>query len=459
MWNKKSFSLFFIIVITITAISSCIEANKSLGGQFLSEDFVLKLKTEEFDIPLTSSSFDSIPATSSQYLTFGYLYDEQFGYLSSGAATHISTYGDSTYLGINPELKSIYLYLNIDSVGVLQDNQKGIPQNIYLYKLTSKLDSLKMYNTSISPEDYDPTPISVGSPLFFGDDSIKIYLSEEYGKELLATTVAEFDSLSLFMERIKGIYITTDNPNIEPGSGRLNYSSIGQSAIYVRYLLTDPQRGWYKKDTTITFSLGYSHSINTFKSSSKHLENKFESESVYIDSFDGVKPMIKGKDIKNILNTWISKNSLSKNGVLISRAALVFPFEFDINNYTFFDNVYPPQIYPCTKSISGNTLSITPLPEIYNSTNVGTINRALNNYTCEVTKYIQEIVKKDEVTDDDDLYICPIHSYTTSSSYYSSGSTYFVMDNINYRHGRINGSLSHTARPRLEITYSILNRF
>lgn len=450
----KNKFLTLISLLSICLLPSCIKVDKGLGSQFLADDFVLKLKTEEFDIPITSTSFDSIPASSSQYITFGYMKDETFGYISCGGATHISTYSDSTYLGINPELKSIYLYLNIDSTGVINENQRGIPQNVYVYKLKSSLDSLKTHNTSITEKDYDPTPISVGSPIFFGDDSLKIYLSKEYGEELLATSVAEFDSLALFMERIKGVYITTDNPEVENGNGRINFSSVGGSAIYLHYYLTDPQRGWYRKDTTITFSFGHSHSINTFKTSSKVLSSNTESDKVYIDSYDGVKPIIKAGDIKNILNSWLSANGITKDRVIISRAAIVLPFELDIDKYSEYDTFYPPQIYPCVKSAK----TITPLQEIYNSTHIGTINRSLCNYTCEITKYIQGLLKKESVASEDDLYICPIISYTTRSSYYSSGSIYYGLNNLNYQHGILNGSLSAGARPKLEITYSILKR-
>lgn len=467
--SNKGF-LVLAALLSFFVYTSCIESNKNLGGQFVSEDFVLKLDTAQFEIPVTSVHLDSIQGYSSSYMSFGYLNDETFGYTSGGFATNIAPYTDSTYLGIDPELKSLYIYMSIDSVSVLREDQRSIPQNIYVYKLKTALDTLKMFNTSITPDDYDPTPISVGSPVFFGDDSIKIYLSEEFGRELLATSVAEYDSVDLFMERIKGIYITTDSPDVEPGGGRINYITMGSPTIYMSYRLTDPQRGWYKKDTTETFSLGYTHVINTARTSSQKLSNQQVSETIPIQTLDGVKPYIKGEDLKQILNTWISKNGFTDDKVLISRAALVFPYEFDMDRYQDYNTLVPQQIYPCTYTTDGSLRFLNPLNEIYNSFDMGVINRSLKTYTCEVTRYIQDLIQNQNVSEKDDLYICPILSYTTSSgssydSYYyymygystSSESTFYGMDNQYYRHGYINGSLHQENRPVLQITYCTLH--
>ena len=467
MLNKRNFVLLAFLS-SLFVYTSCIESNKTLGSQFIPDDFVLKLHNAEFEIPVTNSAIDSIQGYNTSYMTFGYLNDETFGYTSGGFATHITPFGDSTYLGINPELKSIYLYMNIDSTSVLREDQRGIPQNIYIYKLKTDLDTLEMFNKSITADDYYPTPISVGTPVFFGDDSIKVYLSEEFGRELLATSTAEYDSTALFLERIKGLYFATDTPDINSGEGRMNYVTLGSSStIYVSYRLTDPQRGYYRKDTMETFSLGYSHAINTTRTSSHTLANDDISEHMYIQSLDGIKPLIKASDLNDILNAWISQNGFTKESLVIARAALEFPFEFDYEHYTDYSDIFPQQIYPCVFSNDQSDYLefLSPLPEIYTNSSIGKINRSLNNYTCEITNYIQDMLRDDNVTSDQDLYICPILSYETQSSSnymcsyyysYSSGSTYYGMDNQNYRHGVLNGSDHSTKRPKLLITYSLV---
>lgn len=458
MSNKKSL-VFLTLISTFFIYTSCVSTDKSLGSQFISDTFVLQLDTAMFDVPIVNSALDSIQGYNTSYMTLGYINDETFGYTSSGCATNITPYSDSTYFGINPVLKHAYIYLVIDSTSVIREDQRSIPQNITVYKLTSPLDTIRMYNTSIGPGDYHPVPVSKGAPIFFGDDSVKIHLSEEFGYELLSTTVAEFDSVDLFIERIKGLYFVTDTPETENGGGRMNYISIGGSTIYLSYYLTDPQRGFKHKDTTETFTLGYSHSINTTRTSSRKLNNNTISDKLYIESYDGIKPVIKGSEMKHILDTWISKNGFSKEDVLIARAALVFPYEMDINKYEEYTNLYPQQIFPCTITSDDYLDYMSPLPEIYDNAEIGAINRSRYQYTCEVTGYIQDLIKNEEVTYEDDLYICPILSYMTNSSIYGTGgTTFYGMDNQNYRHGILNGSGHPLRRPTLELTYSVLNR-
>ena len=96
------------------------------------------------------------------------------------------------------------------------------------------------------------------------------------------------------------------------------------------------------------------------------------------------------------------------------------------------------------------------------------MNWSLNKYTCEITGYIQSLIKKDDISPEkDDLYICPILSYETQSSnsdyyyymYYglsSSGEMYYGVDNQDYRQGFINGNLAAGNKPTLHITYSLV---
>lgn len=341
-----------------------------------------------------------------------------------------------------------------DSTVVYNQSQEGIAQNIYIYKLTRSLDSTTLFNTSLTAADYDPTPISVGSPIFFGDDSLKIYLSEDYGKELLKTTPAEFDSLSLFVERVKGLYITTDTPDLVAEGGRLNYLNLGESYIYLNYYLTDPERDFNRFDTTETFMVGYGFAVNSLRTSSDALANDTPGDKLYIESMSGIKPKINGDKLKKILTEWMEENGYNNKNVLISRASLDFPYEADYSDYDILDNQYPSNIFPCYKYASPDSLqSYRPLEEIYSNTSIGQINRSLLKYTCDITDYVQSLIKKDaaKITSEDDLYISPVYSYTDSSS-----NTYYAFDCDNYRKAILNGPTSER-KPTLTLTFAILN--
>lgn len=452
MSNKKSFVCFAILSILFT-FTSCIPTDKSLGNQFVPDSFVLKLDTVNFEVPVTTKAFDSIPSMSSTYMVFGYINDEKLGRVTSSSAVTISPYSDSTYLGINPKLKSIYMYMDVDStVTLLRDGAENMPQNISVHRLLTDIDTTTIYNNSFTEKDYDPVPVSTGSPIFFGDDSLKIYLSEEFGNELLATSTAEFDSLDLFMERIKGLYFTTDNPDVAPGMGRMNYVVLGTTTIYLEFQMTDPQRGWYDKDTMLTFMVGYDVAVNSVKTSSRNLVSDQVSESLLIESYDGIKPYIKADDLKHLLDVWISRNGFNKDKVIIARAALELPYEYDYSHSKEYLDIFPQQIYPCKIGHENGMQYISPLEEIYHQSSVGNINRSLSKYTCEITGYIQDLIQTDTVKSEEDLYICPILSFTDTS-----GDTFYGLDNQNYRNGAINGNLAPSGRkPTLQITYSIL---
>lgn len=443
-------SLVFLISILV---SSCITNDKSLGSQFVSDDYILKVDTIIFDVPLTVKSLDSIQGYTTSSMIFGSLCDPTFGPMYSGTASIIVPFSDSTYFGINPVLKSVYVNLFVDSTVIYRPDQEGIQQNIHIYKLTSNLDSTQMFNTSITEADYDPVPLNLGSPMFFGDDSVRIYLREDFGKELLSCTMEDFDSLTLFYKKIKGFYLTCDTPGNEEG-GRLNYMALGSSTLYVDYYLTDPERNYNHFDTTETFSFGYSFAVNTIRTSSDHLATEEPGENLYIESMSGVKPYITGIALKSMINKWMEANGYSKESLLLSRATLDLPYETDLDDYDVVNKQYPQMIFPCYKESSPDSLQFfEPISEIYTSSSIGTIVRDLKKYSCDITSYVQDLIFMDDdaVTSTQDIYLSSILSY--SDSY---GNLYYDFDNMSYNKAVINGP-GAIRKPTLKLTYAILN--
>lgn len=451
MPNKKLVP--FLVFLLSISISSCIINDKSLGQQFVSNDYILKVDTVAFDLPLTVKNLDSIQGYSTSYMLLGSICDPTFGPMHSNTASFIRPYSDSTYFGIEPELISVYVNLFIDSTVIYRPDQEGIPQNFKVYEMLSDLDSSKLYNNSIKPSDYSAEPISIGSPVFFGDDSVRVHLNKEFGKKLLSCTVEEFDSLALFVKKIKGFYITSEAPGAEEG-GRLNYLALGSSTLYLNYYLTDPQRNYSHHDTTEAFAFGYNYSVNSISTSSEHLATDTPAEQLYVESMSGVKPHLNGAALKSILNRWMEENNFTKETVLISRAELILPYETDPEDYVVVANQFPKAIYPCFKYASqDSTKYLTPLAEIYSSASIGSITRALKQYSCDITKYTQSIILKDDdaITSTDDLYLSPIYSYSDSSN-----NIYYAFDNINYQKAILNGP-GADRKPTLKLTYAVLN--
>lgn len=444
-----------LVLLSSLFASSCIINDKSLGSQFVSDNFILKVDTINFDLPIKIKSLDSIQGYSQNYMVFGNICDPAFGPVHSNTASLIYPYSDTTYFGIEPELKSVYVNFYIDSVVFFRPDQEGIPQNIKIYELRTNLDSSKVFNTSITPDDYYPEPLNESSPVFFGDDSLKVYLKKDFGKKLLSLTVEDFDSLDLFHEKIKGFYIEVEDPGSQEG-GRLNYLSLGSSYLFLNYYLTDPERNYSHYDTTETFSFGYGYAVNSIRTSSSHLATETPGDKLYIESMSGVKPYLNGIELKNMFNEWMDKEGLTKETVLISRAELVFPYEMAPEDYDIVTNQYPSSIFPCFTYSSPDSIKFCdPLPEIYTNTSVGGIIRSLKEYSCDITHYFQKLVlaneNNNEVTSTQDLFISPIYSYTDSNN-----SIHHELDNVFYSKAILNGPDSER-KPQLKITYAVLN--
>lgn len=432
--------------------TSCITSNKNIGTSFATDDLQLISKKVSFDIPLTLATPDSIQSYSTTTMLVGEIKNKLFGTAKSGSVSFIIPSSDTCFLGFDPKLINAYAIISIDSTFTTIPSQEGMAQNITLYKLTSDIDTTKMFNTSFASTDFDPKPISVGSSVYYGEDSIKIMISDEYAEELLRTSQKEFDSTDLFIKRMKGIYMTATTASTNAEGGRLNYIPVSKSYIRVNYQLTDPGQGFLDHDTSQVFVLGYYSAINTLTNTSSHLATSSPSDYLYMDCWSGVKPKIKGETIKGILQNWAINNGFDNKRVIIARAYLTFPFETpeDFNNV---DN-YPDLIYPCTVAESADSVRFFyPLSEIYSNTYKGALSRSLKHYTCDITSYVQEVISTDKILDSSkDLWIMPIRTVTDESS----GTTYYNFDTINYSYTILNGP-NAADKPTLSIWYSVIN--
>lgn len=320
--------------------------------------------------------------------------------------------------------------------------------------MVSDLDSTMGFNNSITTKDYDPKPISTGSPVIFGKGTIKINLTKEFGNELLKTTAEEFGNSDLFIKRIKGLFLTSDAPSQFKEGGRLNYIPLSKSFIYLDYVLNDPTRGFVDHDTTEAFAFGYIFSLNNFNCGSKHLVNDKPTDKLYMEGFGGVKPHIEAKELKAILDEWVERKGYNNQRVLISRASLEMPYEMP-SNYERFDAEHPGFIYPSQNDPTAkDTLRFFhPLDEVYNISSPGAINRSLQSYIIDITQFTQSLImkNKDSVGVKDDLWISPIYLYQDSNN-----KNYYSFDINNYSRLVLNGPTAKR-KPTLKISYTILN--
>lgn len=434
---------------------SCVENDRTLGDGLLPEESILHLGIKTFDLPITNRTSDSVQAVNGLRLLVGTMTDPVFGTVTSSGATHIVPYSDSTDFGANPELISAYLTLSIDSTYYLDNDQKGIHQRIKIYRLLTDLDSTRTgFCNSLTAENHSLEPVTVSDPVIYGTGEIRIELRKDFAQELLDTTPEEFEDFSLFIDRIPGLYIQAE-PSLGTSGGRMNYISIGNSTINLKYTLNDPEKGISGLDTTESFAFGYYNYpvYNFFSTGSASLASDSPGDYLYLEGLSGIKPHIAASDLKSMLDRWLLEEGLEDQTVIISRAELIFPYEMP-QDYERFNTEHPEYIYAFTNTPwATDTLRYyKPLPEIYDISNIGSIDRSHQQYSMDITSYIQQLTgtPSQDITAAQDLWIAPMKYRVNLLD-----ERIYDLDNYNYNKIILNGPAAER-RPTMTITYGVL---
>lgn len=450
--NKKS--PFLLVLTTILLFSSCITNNKSLGSDFISEDYYLKVQVESIPIKVTSQLPDSVQASSTSTLINGYISDPIFGTTKVGSVVKVSPINDTINFGTNPEYIKAEMTFSVDSTKLVLKEDEGLAQNIYIYKLKRDIDTLRLYNYSYKPEDFETELIGVGSPVYFGSKNMKISIRESFGKELLATSKEELEDFDKFQKRVKGLYISTDSPETIRKGGRLNYIGVSSCFITLNYKLTDSEKGLLKRDTTTTFVVGRDFSINISTTGSAHLASDNPTDHLYVDAFAGVKPHISGVELKKTLLDWAKSKSIDPQRILFSRASIVFPYKTPDEQIEL--SLYSKSIFACTVYAHPDSVkSLIPIPEVYSVQNPGLRNGSFEEYTCDITNHLQKLITMDDekiVTGDQDLWFSPLISYADQYN-----NVYHRFDMTGYNRTILNGPTADK-KPYLKFTYVVMNK-
>ena len=93
-----------------------------------------------------------------------------------------------------------------------------------------------------------------------------------------------------------------------------------------------------------------------------------------------------------------------------------------------------------------------PLDEVYSTSNYGSINRSLLEYSMDITAYVQNIINTDssDINEDQDLWIAPMKYKVNISD-----TRVYEFDNYNYNKTVLNGPAAER-RPTLTITYGLM---
>src|SRR5574344_977463 len=451
---SKALRLPAVFVLAAVSVISCITVDKSLGSCNIPDDQKLKMETATFNIPVESKMADSLQGVSTSYMLVGAINTTEFGLAQFSVAANIVPYTAGMRYGQDPVIISTYIQLVKSALLSMTDNQDGITQDISVYRLKQPLDTINVYNNSINSSGYYPTPLNKKAITYYGGDTLKVYLDNALGKELLTATDTELDSLNLFSKRFGCIYIKSNVPPAGLSGGRLNQFSYGSAYMYLKYNFQPTWKsGMARKDTTVVMSIGYNFCLNLSSYSSKNQETAAVQTVLPVEGLAGIKPYIKMDALKDQIDAWIKTKGYDRTKVLVSKATITFPFEAPAN----LDNLthYPSYLFPSyrKKDTDYNITYYYALKDINsNGNSKGVLNRSFFNYSGDITAAIQNMIKKEKSALDStyNFWLMPIVSSTNSY-----GSTTYSIDDFNYSRGKLNGPASANP-PTIKLFYTVM---
>ena len=447
----KQKHFFFLLIIIAVTFSACIDANNDFGDGFVPEDQEIAAAIYSAgNIPIYTARLDSISTMSPRTNTniFGSINVAPYGKVNANAIFRVYPNVSDHRFGENAEFISAEFTFVIAGTKVADENQQNTIQNIRLYELDKVLYYDSTYhNTSVSINDYKPTPISLPGITYNGGDTLIVPITREYGEFLMSASDNEMDSLTPFYKKYKGFVLGVDT--LDTQSGRLNILDAGLASLIINYKNEDG------KDTAFFYLSDYAMVFTSIHHSSASLANytnppTSQNQTIYFEGIAGVKPVIDVLAIKDSIKAMLVQKNIHPNQLLINKLDIIVSIPPTAN----MDN-YPTRLAFCHRKINEETGRLTyPVIEDYaGSTFGGTINRSLRNYSFNIAYLIQRILKQEqagEITDPTTFYLFPVTSETDMY-----GQTYDVLDITNYTHGELLGTGS-SSPVQFKLTYTIL---
>ncbi|HQN82630.1 MAG TPA: DUF4270 family protein, partial [Bacteroidales bacterium] len=156
------------------SLTSCITVDYRMGSDLIPSNQVLSINRVEFEAPMFTAVADSMNMSAPAYLAFGSVVSPLFGKTSTSALVQFAPYSYQTQYGDNPIVSDMFVNIPIGGFTVFSENDRYIPQNVYVYRLVKDLDKLDIYHESFSEEYIDPIPVSKPGQIFLGRDTLRI---------------------------------------------------------------------------------------------------------------------------------------------------------------------------------------------------------------------------------------------------------------------------------------------
>ena len=413
--------------------AACINVNEELGENLIPTDQKWDVFPQD-PAPLTQIRLqmaDSLSGYSSSRFTFGAVKDDILGTTVKGASFTLVPLADSIDLGTNTRVNGFHFTAIRDTLSTVYDSQQRIIQNVFVSELKAPLDSNILYagafmNDEVSEKYLNLSErITEGIPVYDGGDSLSFDFSKEFAESMVERLkTADLDSMALYLEKIPGIYITTDTP-VGYG-GRINMFELGLkydsnygyiTGNYAELKIKADYGERKDVDTSFVFFFGPGDFLKNLDDNAEITQYSFNTsihetfteynnggvvagKDIYVEGGTGVKPVVKAKEIREIVEGQMTAAGIQDiTEAVINKATIILPYNVN-GDYEALDK-FPGILSPTVrlKSSTGNYVTYAGLTDSSIATeNQGNINRSLSLYCPDISHHVQEImkVKKDE---------------------------------------------------------------
>ena len=413
--------------------ASCVYVNEDIGKNLIPTDQLWDVFNPEAavleDIQLQVA--DSLSAYNSDRFTFGSVRDPRFGTsIKSTSFTLVPTCfaSDSLDFGKNTKVRQFHFSALRDTLSTIYDNQEHIIQNVYVSELKAPLDTFALYTgtfmSAANRDKYLDTEnlITNGIPVYNGGDSLSFDFSIEFAEKVIEKLhMQRLDSIDVITGKLPGIFITTDAPIGEGGRINMfnlplqekdsyimgNYAELKITADYGDRADVDTSFLFYfgpgnlrQKNTTgvpsqFAFNTSTHQSIEEGFAATWSEGNK---EKLYIEGGSGTKPVIKAREIKDIVLKMLADHGITDySEVVINKASIILPYEAPAD-FKKLDK-YPTVLSPTVKlrREEGGYITYAGLTDSSVETeDQGDINRSTCLYSPDISHHVQMILNLDK---------------------------------------------------------------
>ena len=113
---------------------SCITVDKKVGDDLIPDNQELPVFISEFEIPVQLKSPQPIQTMSEEVSAFGAIRTEEFGLVEFATVADVYPSRTGWDFGKDPVVKEIYLLGNVSQLFVADDDQLGIPQQVFVHR-------------------------------------------------------------------------------------------------------------------------------------------------------------------------------------------------------------------------------------------------------------------------------------------------------------------------------------